>query len=107
MLSQVQEDYLVKDHRMVSYLEEVKVLSEKIRDLKICQIPWEENRKVDTLANLTSAFNFISNRSIPLELLPNPSIEFTKTICQAKAGLTWMYDIMIYLQYGTLPLDKL
>ena len=69
---------------MVSYLEEVKVLSEKIRDFKIFQIPQEENRKADALANLVSAFDFISDKSIPLEFLPNPSIEMPKPSVKQK-----------------------
>ena len=41
VVNQVQEDYLTKDLRMVDYLDEVKSMSMKIRDFKICQILWE------------------------------------------------------------------
>ena len=83
---------------MVPYLEEVKVLSEKTRDFKIFQIPREKNRKADALTNLALAFDFISDRNIPLEFLPNPSIEFANTICQAKPWPTWMDDIVIAIR---------
>ena len=81
MVSQVQGDYLAKNLRMVAYLDEVNAISMKIRDFKICQIPREENKKANALANLTSAFEFTSHRSVLLEFLPNPSINVTKTIC--------------------------
>ncbi|PSR86062.1 Ribonuclease [Actinidia chinensis var. chinensis] len=59
VVNQVQGDYLTKDTQMVAYLDEVKTISEKIKDFRICQIPREENKKADDLANLTSAFDFI------------------------------------------------
>ena len=66
---------------MVAYLIEVKAISMKIKDFKIHQIPREENKKVDAMVNLTSTFDFISDRSAPLEFLPNSSIDITKAIC--------------------------
>ena len=93
VVNQVQGDYLAKDHRMIAYLNEVKNISMKIRDFKIHQNFQEENKKAD--------------RSIPLEFLPNPSIDISKTISQETIDPTWMDDIIAYLQNGTLPLDKL
>ena len=52
---------------MVVYLDEVKAISMKIKDFKIRQISREENKKVDALANLASAFDLISDRSVPLK----------------------------------------
>ncbi|GFZ10945.1 hypothetical protein Acr_22g0003430 [Actinidia rufa] len=74
VVNQVQKDYLAKDTRMVAYLDEVKTISGKIRNFKICQIPREENKKADALANLASVFDFTSDRSIPLEFLSSLSI---------------------------------
>ena len=49
----------------MAYLDEVKTISIKIKDFKIRQIPREEYKKAGALANLASAFDFISYRSIP------------------------------------------
>ncbi|GFZ14491.1 hypothetical protein Acr_24g0006810 [Actinidia rufa] len=87
--------------------ELVKAILMKIKDFKICQIPREENKKANALANLASAFEFISNRSISLELFPNPSIDVAKIVCQAATDLTWMDDIIVYLKDGQLPPDLL
>ena len=80
VINQVQGDYLAKDLRMVAYLDEVKAMSRKIGDFKIHQIPREENRKADALANLTSSFDFISDRSIPLEFQASLSIQVADTV---------------------------
>ena len=82
---------------MVAYLDEVKTISMKMKDFKIRQILIEKNRKADALANLVSAFDFTSDRSVPLEFLPNPSIDVAKIICQAATNPTWMDDIIMYL----------
>ena len=79
----------------------------KIRDFKIRQIPWEENKQASALANLAFTFDFISDRSVPLEFLLNPSIDVTKTFCQAIAGPTRMDNIFAYLKDGKLLSDKL
>ncbi|GFY80843.1 hypothetical protein Acr_01g0006520 [Actinidia rufa] len=75
--------------------------------LVVNQIPKEENKKSDALANLASSFDFISNRNILLEFLTNLSIEVAKLVCQADTDPTWMEDIIAYLQNGMLPPDKL
>ena len=102
MVNQVQWDYLAKDLRMVDYLDEVKAISTKIKDFKIRQIPREENKKANALTNLASTFDFISDKSVPLEFLQNLSIEITKFVCQIEAGPTWMDDIIAYLWDVTL-----
>ena len=73
---------------MAAYLNEVKNISKKIRDFTIRQIPREENRKDDALANLVSTFNFISDINIPLKFLSNPSIEIAKPVCPVEIGPT-------------------
>ena len=103
----MQGDYLAKDLRMVAYLDEMKTISMKIKDFKIRQIPKEENKKANALADLASAFVFISESIISLEFLPNPSINVAKTICQTISNSTWMDDIISYHKYGKLPSDQL
>ncbi|GFZ03442.1 hypothetical protein Acr_16g0000660 [Actinidia rufa] len=107
VVNQVQRDYLAKDTRMVAYLDEVKTMSGKIKDFRIHQIPREKNKKANALANLASAFDFISDRSIPLEFLTNPSIEVAKSVYHAETSPMWMDNIISYLQNDTLPQDKL
>ena len=107
VVNPVQRDYLARDMRMTAYLDEVKSMSQKIKSFTIRQIPREENRKADAPANLTSTFDFISDRSIPLQFLSNPSIEIAKPVCPAETDLTWMDEIIAYVQHGSLPTKKL
>ncbi|GFZ04763.1 hypothetical protein Acr_17g0003350 [Actinidia rufa] len=107
VVNQVQGDYLAKDARMMAYLGEVKAASAKIKEFKIRQIPREDNKKADALANLASTFEFISDRCIPLEFLASPSIGVANQILQTKKISTWMDEIIAYLQRRTLPKDKL
>ena len=92
---------------MVAYLDEVKTMFGKIKDFKIYQIPREENKKADALVNLASAFDFILDKSKPLEFLPNSSVEVAKSVYQAETSPMWMDNIISYLQNDTLPQDKL
>ncbi|GFS29093.1 hypothetical protein Acr_00g0005320 [Actinidia rufa] len=106
-LLQVYGDYLTKDLRIVAYLDKVKAMSMKIKKFKIRQILREENKKADALTNLASIFEFISNRSIPLELLPSPRIDIAKAVSQTIIDLMWMDDIITYIKDGKLPSNKL
>ena len=83
VVNQVQGDYLPKDLHIMAYLDEVKAMEMKIKDFKILQIPREENKKADALANLASAMDFISNKNVPLEFLSNPSIDVAKIVYQS------------------------
>ncbi|GFS34945.1 hypothetical protein Acr_00g0036910 [Actinidia rufa] len=107
VVNQVQGDYLAQDARMMAYLGEVKAASAKIKDFKIHQIPREDNKKADALANLTSTFESISDRYIPSEFLASPSIGVANQILQTEESPTWMDEIIAYLQGGILPTDKL
>ena len=90
-MNQVQGDYLAKDTRRLAYLDEVKNMSGKTKDFKIRQILREENKKADVLTNLTSTFDFVSNKSLPLEFLLNSSIEVTdQSVRQKRARHEWM-----------------
>ncbi|GFZ19790.1 hypothetical protein Acr_28g0004950 [Actinidia rufa] len=63
-------------------------------NFKILQILREENRKADTLANLASAFVFISNMSIPLEFLPTQVLRFPKpSVKQKHVRCGWMISL--------------
>ncbi|GFS41439.1 hypothetical protein Acr_00g0074330 [Actinidia rufa] len=93
----IQRDYLTEYLRMLSYLDEVKAM--KIKDFKICQIPQEENKQADVLPNLAFAFDFISDKSVLFEFLPNPSIDVAKIFFQATTDPTWMDGIIAYLKY--------
>ena len=63
---------------MMAYLDKVKAMTIIIKDFRIQQIPWEENKQADVLVNLAFAFDFFMHRNIPIEFFPNPSIDVAK-----------------------------
>ena len=72
-------------------------MSMKVKAFKIHQIPIEENKKANVLANLASGFDFISDRNIPLEFLPNLSIDIVQTVVkqqQIRHGWTTSLHIL-------------
>ncbi|GFS43263.1 hypothetical protein Acr_00g0084440 [Actinidia rufa] len=86
VVNQVQRDYLAKDSRMIAYLGEVKVVSAKIKEFKIHQIPREDNKKADALANLASTFEFISDRCLRPEEAEYVLREIHEGICGNHSG---------------------
>ena len=79
----------------------------KIKDFRIQKIPLKKNKPVDALVNLASSFDFVIDKNIPLEFLPNPSINIAKTnIFKMTTKHIWMDDIAVYLKSGELPFDK-
>lgn len=59
------------------------------------------------MANFVSAFEFLSDRSIPLKFLPSSSIDISETVCQTIVDPTWMDDIIANIKDGKLPSNKL
>ena len=107
-MNQVQEDYLAKDPKMMAYLDKVKSLETNIKNFRIQQIPWEENKQVDILTNLASDFDFSKDRNILLEFLPRPSIDTAKAnVFPATTQPIWMDDIAKYIKSEDLPPNKL
>ncbi|GFS33317.1 hypothetical protein Acr_00g0027750 [Actinidia rufa] len=102
VINLVQGDYLAKDLRMMAYLDEMKAISIKIKDIKICQIPREENKKVDALANLVLAFDFILDRSVPLEFFLNPSIDITLLNSKSPKELRRCLEARVRIRGGGL-----
>ena len=78
-----------------------------LKDFRIQQIPREENKQADVLANLAFAFDFVTDSNVPLVFLWNLSIDITKiNICQT-VGPIWIYDIANSLESGKLPFNEI
>ncbi|GFS34966.1 hypothetical protein Acr_00g0037010 [Actinidia rufa] len=98
VVNQVQGDYLAKDSRMIAYLGEVKTLSSKIKEFKINQIPREDNKKADALANLASTFEFISDRNLKARLERSKS-EWAEDL----PSILWAYHTTSRIPTGETP----
>ncbi|KAL5559394.1 hypothetical protein UlMin_035605 [Ulmus minor] len=72
----------------------------------ITQIPRNENTNADALARLATRLEDSLLKTVPLEILDEPSIDKHQQVDAISDKPTWMDPIMAYLRDGTLPQDK-
>lgn len=82
-------------------------MASKFQYFVIKQVPGEDNKKADTLANLGSAFNIHPNTKIPIFYVIKPAIEDTKEEVEPFQGIeskdlepkeSWTSSIFHYLK---------
>lgn len=76
--NQFNRTYAVKNQRLASHLKILKNFASKFEDFYIKHVPREDNTKVNTLANLGSAFMIHPYIKIPICHLLRPVIEDTR-----------------------------
>ena len=92
---------------MIAYLDRV---NELLRDFncEVKQIPREQNTRANALAQLAFSPEKDLLRSVPVVIIPEPSIIKCeeKEVATINHRSSWMDPIMGYLMNGTLPEDK-
>ncbi|KAL5545155.1 hypothetical protein UlMin_008939 [Ulmus minor] len=91
---------------MAFYLEKAKELLGQFNTVTITQIPRNENTNADALACLATGLEDSLLKTVPLEILDEPSINKRQQVDIISNKPTWMDLIMAYLRDGTLPQDK-
>ncbi|KAL5540936.1 hypothetical protein UlMin_044912 [Ulmus minor] len=91
IVNQVNSEYQAKGEKMASYLE---------------KIPRNENTNADALARLATGLEDSLLKTVPLEILDEPSIDKRQQVDAISDKPTWMDPIIAYLRDGTLPQDK-
>ena len=91
---------------MASYLEKAKELLGQFDTVTITQIPRNENTNANALARLATGLEDSLLKTVPLEILDEPSIDKRQQVDAISDKPTWMDPIMAYLRDGTLPQDK-
>ena len=74
--SQLNGDYQARDERMAAYLAHTKQLLSQFERVEAKQISKDSNSHADALANLASAIEAGNKRTIEVETLERPSIDF-------------------------------
>ncbi|KAL5571463.1 hypothetical protein UlMin_021060 [Ulmus minor] len=74
--------------------------------LIVNQIPRNENTNADALARLATGLEDSLLKTVPLEILDEPSIDKHQQVDAISDKPTWMDPIIAYLRDGTLPQDK-
>ncbi|KAL5541181.1 hypothetical protein UlMin_042654 [Ulmus minor] len=106
IVNQVNSEYQAKGEKMASYLEKAKELLGQFDTVTITQIPRNKNTNADALARLTTGLEDILLKTVPLEILDEPSIDKHQQVDAISDKPTWIDPIIAYLRDGTLPQDK-
>ncbi|KAL5546344.1 hypothetical protein UlMin_006031 [Ulmus minor] len=106
IVNQVNSEYQAKGEKMASYLEKAKELLGQFDTVTITQIPRNENTNADALARLATGLEDSLLKTVPLEILDEPSIDKRQQVDAISDKPTWMDPIIAYLRDGTLPQDK-
>ncbi|KAL5549486.1 hypothetical protein UlMin_004717 [Ulmus minor] len=106
IVNQVNSEYQAKGEKMASYLEKAKELLGQFDTVTITQIPRNENTNADALARLATGLEDSLLKTVPLEILDEPSIDKHQQVDAISDKPTWMDPIIAYLRDGTLPQDK-
>ncbi|KAL5563843.1 hypothetical protein UlMin_033590 [Ulmus minor] len=102
----INSEYQAKGEKMASYLEKAKELLGQFDTVTITQIPRNENTNADALARLATGLEDSLLKTVPLEILDEPSIDKHQQVDAISDKPTWMDPIIAYLRDGTLPQDK-
>ena len=70
----IEESYEARGEKMIMYLKKVRELLKKFIRVQVKHVPRAENSRADALANLATASQEDLGRLIPVEHLPEPSI---------------------------------
>ncbi|KAL5555160.1 hypothetical protein UlMin_037396 [Ulmus minor] len=97
---------VILGEKMASYLEKAKELLGQFNTVTITQIPRNENTNADALARLATGLEDSLLKTVPLEILDEPSIDKRQQVDAISDKPTWMDPIITYLRDGTLPQDK-
>ena len=91
---------------MILYLKKVHELFKKFLRVQVRYVPRAKHSQADALAKLSMASQEDLDRRIPVEHLPEPSININnEEIFLVMTALSWMDPIWDYLLNVTLPND--
>ena len=91
---------------MILYLKKVRDLLKKFTRVQVKHVPRVENTRVDALAKLETTPQEDLDRVIPVEHLPEPSVNVDgEEVSPVMSEPSWMDPIWDYLVNGTLLID--
>ena len=91
---------------MILYLKKVRELLKKFIRVQVKHVPRAENSRADALEKLATASQEDLGRLIPVEHLPEPSVNIdNREVSPVMSQPSWMDPIWDYLVEGTLLSD--
>ena len=106
VVKQIEDSYKARGEKMILYLKKVQEFLKKFVRVQVKHVPRAENSRVDALAKLATASREDLGGLIPVEHLPEPSVNINiKKVSPVMSEPIWMDPIWDYLIEGTLPSD--
>ena len=106
VVNQVLGEYQARGLKMVAYLNKAKDLLAQFGRYSLQQVPRDQNSNAGALAKLASAKDADTLNIVPVERLPSPNIQATKTTLVIQMTDTWMAPYVEYLSSGVLSADR-
>ena len=106
VVKQIEDSYEARGKKMILCLKKVQELLKKFVQVQVKHVPRAENLRADALAKLATASREDLSSRIPVEHLPEPSINIdNEEVSLLMFESSWMDPIWDYLVEGTLPND--
>ena len=94
VVKQIEDSYEAKGEKMIMNLKKVRELLKKFIWVQVRHVPRVENTRVDALAKLETAPQEDLDRLIPVEHLPEPSVNVDdEEVSPVMSELRWIYPI--------------
>lgn len=108
VVSQITGEFEAKDHKMINYLKEVRILKYQFKEVEILHISRGNNNHADSLATLASSVADPLPRIMSVELLPCSRLTLSNKdlVLNIYPSSSSMDPILAYLRNGILPKDK-
>ncbi|XP_057482051.1 uncharacterized protein LOC130768985 [Actinidia eriantha] len=109
VVNQVMGKFEARGIKMAKYLRMAKSLINEFRTFKTKQVGRELNAHADSLAALAAIFEGEIGRTIAVDIISIPSIEYMQesVMVNTELGPSWMDPIVNYLRTDKLPDDKM
>ena len=106
VVKQIEDSYEARGEKMILYLKKVWELCKKLVRVQVRHVPRAENSRADALAKLATTSQEDLDRLVPIEHLPEPSVNVDdEEVSPVMSESSWMDPIWDYLVDGILPSD--
>ena len=106
VVKQIEDSYEARGEKIILYLKKVQELLKKFVRVQVKHVPRAKNSQADALAKLVTTSQEDLGSRIPVEHLPEPSVNINnEEVSLVMSEPIWMDLIWDYLIEGTLPSD--
>ena len=104
VVGHINSEYEAEEERIKRYLKLTNQLISHFDDVRIDQVPREENLEANGVAKLASSNGYIERPGLYMEVQTVPSIKGL-LVSHIQSANSWMDPILTYIKDGKLPLD--